>query len=261
MKMYRVWAIVVRHLYNFRRSYDRLADSLYWPVMDIIVWGLSSKWMQETSHSYDNMALIVLTGLVFWQIVWRSNYEITVNLLEEFWNQNLANIFSTPLQIGEWILAVMFIGLVKNFLTIIVGVGAVYLLYSLSILAVGWWLLPFFFLLLISGWFIGFFTAGLIVYYGQKIQTLAWTMGFIFAPFSAVYYPLETLPNWAKNISMLLPMTYIFEGMREVLKTNTFSMVNLSKSIFLNILYLCLAITFFIFMFNKRKEKGLTHTE
>lgn len=254
--MIRVWAIVVRHLYNFRRSYDRLSDSIYWPVMDLIVWGLTSKWMASGSEIPD-AALFVLTGVVFWQVVWRSNYEISVNLLEEFWNQNLANIFSTPLKVSEWIGAVMLIGLIKNLLTIIVGVGGVWLLYSLNILSMGWWLLPFFFLLLISGWFMGFLASGLIIYHGQKIQTLAWTMGFLFAPFSAVFYPLEVLPSWAQMISKTLPTSYIFEGMREVIRTGNMSWDLLVKSIVLNAIYLIASIAFFIHMFEKRREKGL----
>lgn len=258
---HRVWAIVMRHAYNFRRSYDRLSDSFYWPVMDLIVWGLSSKWMESSQTQVSNVALIVLTGLVFWQIVWRSNYEISVNLLEEIWNRNLANLFSTPLTIAEWITAVMLIGLLKNLITLTVGVGGVWILYSLNVLGVGWWLLPFFFLLLVSGWFMGFLAAGLIMRHGQKIQTLAWTMGFLFAPFSAVYYPLEVLPGWARTISAVLPTTYIFEGMREVLKSGTLSWEMLGKSVILNAIYLVLSIAFFVKMFNKRREMGLVQLE
>ncbi len=261
LSWHRIWAIVIRHAYNFRRSYDRLADSFYWPVMDLIVWGLSSRWMESNTTTLGNVALIVLTGLVFWQIVWRSNYEISVNLLEEVWNHNLANIFSTPLTVFEWILAVMLIGFLKNFITVLVGVGGVWLLYSLNILNIGWWLLPFFFMLLISGWFMGFLAAGLIMRFGQKIQTLAWSMGFLFAPFSAVYYPLDVLPAWAKIISSVLPTTYVFEGMREVLKTGNLSIDLLAKSIVLNIIYLVISISYFIAMFEKRRSSGLAQLD
>lgn len=257
MKWHRIWAIVIRHLYNFKRSYDRLSDSFYWPVMDLIVWGLSSKWLQQGQTAIPDLALIVLTGLVFWQVVWRSNYEISVNLLEEVWNDNLANLFSTPLTVNEWLAALMLLGFLKNLITMAVGTGAVWLLYSLNIFTVGWWLLPFFFLLLVSGWFMGFIASALIIYFGQKIQTLAWTMGFIFAPFSAVYYPVETLPHWAQYISKALPTTYIFEGMREVINSGSVSWKLLSTSVILNLIYLSGSIAFFKFMFNKRKNKGL----
>ncbi len=257
MKLYRIWAIVIRHLYHFRHSYDRLSDAVYWPVMDLVLWGLTTKWVQQENVQVSNIALIILTGIVFWQIIWRSNYEISVNLLEEFWNDNLANLFSTPLKLGEWIIAVMIIGFLKNFITVIVGVGAVYLLYSLNILTIGWYLLPFFFLLLISGWFMGFIASAFIIYFGRPVQTLAWTMGFLLAPFSAVYYPVDMLPPTVRFFSNLLPTTYIFEGMREVIKSGHLGVNYLVMSTILNIIYLLIAISFFSFMFEKRRKKGL----
>ena len=68
--------------------------------------------------------------------------------------------------------------------------------------------------LLISGWFMGFVNAGVIIYYGRKVQSTAWIAGFALAPFSAVYYPLDILPGWARAVASALPM-YIFEGMRK----------------------------------------------
>ncbi len=256
MKFNRIWAIVLRHIYNSKKNLNKLSDAIYWPIMDLIIWGLSSKWIQTGQANVPDLVLIVLTGLVFWQVVWRSNYEVAVNLLEEIWNDNLANLFSTPLKIGEWVIAVMLVGMIKNLLTLVVGVGGVWILYSLNILTVGWYLLPFFFLLMVSGWFMGFIAAGLIVAFGRKLETMAWTMGYLFAPFSAVYYPLEALPNWAQVISRILPTTYIFEGMRTVLRTNTLSMQHLIISLLLNILYLTFSIFFFIKMFEKRRKLG-----
>ena len=144
------------------------------------------------------LALIVLTGVVFWQVVWRANYEISVNLLEEFWNQNLVNLFATPLTVWEWSVGLVVLGLLKNLLTLLVGAGAVWLLYRLNIFAVGWLILPFLFSLLISGWFMGFAASGVIIYYGRRLQSVAWMAGFALAPFSAVYYPVDVLPGWAQ---------------------------------------------------------------
>lgn len=258
---YRVWAIVMRHLYIYVRSLDRLSDSIYWPVMDIVVWGITSRWLMQNQVGVHNLVLAVLTGLVFWQVVWRANYEISVNLLEEFWNQNLVNMFSTPLTVYEWIGSVMVLGVIKMVLTAGVGILAVFLLYSLNIFTVGWMMLPFLLLLLMSGWFMGFLGSSVIIYYGQKYQTLAWTMGFMFAPFSAVYYPLDSLPGWIQSIGRLLPTTYIFEGMRKILFQGQMPLDYLLKSLLLNLIYLTLSLSFFIFMFHKSRAKGLSRLE
>ena len=39
------WAIALRYLHNFRRNGDRISDAIYWPVMDLILWGLTTRWL------------------------------------------------------------------------------------------------------------------------------------------------------------------------------------------------------------------------
>ena len=261
MKWYRVQAIVIRHMYLFLKSLDKLSDMIYWPVLDIVLWGLTSSWIQQSQNSVPHLVLMILTGLVFWQVVWRANYEISVNLLEELWNQNVVNLFSTPLMVLEWVAGVMIVGGIKLFGTVLVGAGAVWLLYSVNIFTIGWSILPFFALLMMSGWFMGFLASSLIVYWGHRIQTIAWTMGFLFAPFSAVYYPLEVLPQWVQVVGHALPTTYVFEGMRILISGGSMPVDMLLKSLALNILYLSLAIRFFVFMFEKSRQKGLARIE
>jgi ABC-2 type transport system permease protein len=138
-----------------------------------------------------------------------------------------------------------------------VGAGAVWLLYRLNIFAVGWLILPFLFSLLISGWFMGFAASAVIIYYGRRLQSLAWMAGFALAPFSAVYYPVDVLPGWAQTIASVLPMTYVFEGMRKVLRGAPMPLYDLLVSFGLNILYLALTILFFGWMFERSRDRGL----
>jgi ABC-2 type transport system permease protein len=257
MRVHRINAVIVRHLYLFPRTLERWSESIYWPVLDLVVWGLTSRWVESAGPDVPHLALLVLTGVVFWQVVWRANYEISVNLLEEFWNQNLVNLFATPLSVWEWSVGLVVLGLLKNVITLLVGAGAVWLLYKLNIFAVGWLILPFLFSLLISGWFMGFAASGVIIYYGRRLQSIAWMAGFALAPFSAVYYPVDVLPRWAQIIASALPMTYVFEGMRKVLRGAPMPIEDLLISFGLNILYLSLTILFFGWMFERSRDRGL----
>lgn len=257
MTLHRIGAVIVRHLYLFPRTLDRWSETIYWPVLDLLLWGLTSRWVESAGRDVPQLALIVLTGVVFWQVVWRANYEISVNILEEFWNQNMANLFATPLTVWEWSVGLVILGLIKNLITLLVGAGAVWLLYRLNIFNVGWMMLPFLFSLLISGWFMGFAASGVIIYYGRRLQSLAWMAGFALAPFSAVYYPVATLPGWAQWIARALPMTYIFEGMRKVLGGSAMPLRDLALSFGLNAVYLALSILFFAWMFERSRNRGL----
>jgi ABC-2 type transport system permease protein len=261
MNLHRINAVIVRHLYLFPRTLERWAETIYWPIIDLVVWGLTSRWVETAGSEVPRLALILLTGVVFWQVVWRANYEISVNLLEEFWNQNLVNLFATPLTVGEWSVGLVILGLIKNVLTLLVGAGTVWLLYRLNIFAVGWLILPFLFSLLISGWFMGFAGAGVIIYYGRKVQSIAWIAGFALAPFSAVYYPVDVLPGWAQTVAYALPMTYIFEGMRDILHGAPMPLRDLLMSFGLNAAYLVASMLFFGWMFERSRNRGLGRLE
>jgi ABC-2 type transport system permease protein len=257
----RVNAMVVRHLYMFPRTLDRWSESVYWPVLDLVLWGLTTRWVESSRGDVPHLALAVLTAVVFWQVVWRANYEISVNLLEEVWNQNLVNLFSTPLTVWEWSVSLIVLGVLKNVVTMAVGAVSVWVLYRMNIFTLGWMMLPFLFSLMMSGWFMGFTASALIIRYGKNLQSLAWMAGYALAPFSAVFYPVGVLPGWARAVASALPMTYVFECMREILRGGQAPVSDLLMSFGLNALYLALSVVFFGRMFEKSRERGLARLE
>jgi len=261
MNKARVWAVMLRHLYYFKHSWERWTDAFYWPAVDILLWGLTSVYIREIANSVPNLVLVILTGLVFWQVVWRSQYEITVNLLEEMWNQNMVNLFSTPLKISEWMMGLAVVGVAKMVLTAGFAFFLVFALYKVNVFQVGWLFLPMMMMLLMSGWYIGFFVAGLLIRWGKNIQTMAWAGVYLLAPFSAIYYPVSSLPEWAQKVASFIPTSYLFEGMRSMLLTGTVDQSGLLKSAGLIFGYLILSIGFFFMMFNQSKKQGLASLE
>lgn len=260
MSLTRVWGVFLRYLYNLKKGPQQLSDLLYWPLVDILLWGLTSIWIQ-TQSSAPNLPLVLMTGLIFWQITWRGSVDISVSLLQEFWHRNLVNLFSTPLRVSEWIGGIIALCLCKLVITVSFGALAVYILYSLNVFSVGWAFLPFAASLLIFGWALGFFASSLIIYWGHQVEALAWMIGFLFAPFSAVFYPVNILPEWAQILAWCLPTTYIFEGMRAILNTGHFPQHYFWISLGLNALFITLALGCFGYMFKKSRMKGLARLE
>lgn len=260
MNLSRIKGVFFRYYYNLIKGPNQLSDLFYWPFVDILLWGLTSIWIQHQNHVAD-LPLILMTALIFWQISWRGSIDIAFNILQELWHRNLVNLFSTPLKISEWIAGTILLCLCKLMITISFGSLVVYLLYSLNVFTLGWAFLPFAALLLMFGWSLGFFAAGIIIYWGHQVEMIAWMIAFLFAPFSAVFYPVDTLPLLVQKISWCLPTTYVFEGMRQILRGNSFPFTYLLYSISLNILYLMLAIFFFKWMFEKSRKKGLARLE
>ena len=252
----RMYAFFLRHLYPLRRDFDLLSDMLYWPVIDVLLWGMTSQWLGGNTGISPLIASI-LTGLILWNVIWRSQSEISRNLIDEMWNHNLVNIFSTPFSIKEWIVGVLLLSIMKMGLTVACLSIIIFLLYSVNIFAIGWWMIPFFICTVMTGWWVGFIAAGIVIRWGPKVQTVVWTLPGILLPFSAVYFPLAILPTFLRPVSYFLPTTYIFEAMRGLLTTGTVSWTVIIVSIILNIVYLILSLQWFLDSFRASLKLGL----
>lgn len=259
MNLSRIQGVFYRYFYTLK-DFHQISDLFYWPLVDILLWGLTTVWIQR-QNQIPNLPLILMTALIFWQVTWRGALGISFPLLQEFWHRNLINLFSTPLKISEWIAGILTLCFVKLIASIIFGVLMVYILYSINVFTIGWAFIPFAMLLLIFGWTIGFLSAALIIYWGHKVEMFAWMLPFLFAPFSAVFYPVNVLPEWAQIISWCMPTTYVFEGMRELLSGAPFPLSYFWISLALNLLFLATSLLFFRLMFKKSLVKGLARLE
>lgn len=253
----RVIAMMIRYAINMRHNLDRLSDMLYWPLMDLLLMGLTGVYLSKANISNPHAVEIILTGVIFWLVIWRGQYEINLNLLAEIWDKNLVNIFITPLKISEWILSLLLFGFLKMLVSLIFVSIVSFALYKFNVFMYGFFIIPIIISLLLTGWTIGFAISSVLIRYGERIQTIAWVGGMLLAPFSAIYYPLSILPVWVQKVASFVPSSYIFEGMREFIATGSISFEKFLISFSLNIIYLALSIWLFIFMFKKSRKLGL----
>ncbi len=257
MKTHRIIAILLRYIFLFKHSFDRLSDAFYWPTIDLLIWGLTSLYFRKFMPDQSYIVLVIMSGLLLWLVVWRGQYEITVNLLEDLWNKNLVNIFVSPLKFSEWISSFLLLGLIKAIISLSFASLLAFFLYKFKIFIFGFYLLPFFIILIMMGWWVGFIVAGIVLRYGTRLQTLAWAAIAVVSPFSAVYYPVSILPNWAQKIALFVPTSYVFEGAREVISKGHLDPNKLYIGFALDCFYLCLSLIFLRKSFDKVLEKGL----
>ena len=257
MKWHRIWGLILRYNYLFKHSLDRQIDAFYWPTVDLVIWGVTSTYLASQSKNIPFAVLMILSGIVLWIILWRGQYEFTVNILDDMWNKNLVNLFVSPLKLSEWLTTFVILGIVKSLVSVSFAALVALVLYKVNLFVFGFQLLPFLFLLLMTGWCVGLFVGGLIVRYGGKVQNFAWSMVFLIAPFSAIYYPLSALPVWAQKIALIVPSSYLFEGSRQVILTGHTDTYKLAIAFFLNLIYMMLGLVFFQKSFKKVLQRGL----
>ena len=256
MNKNRIFAIVIRHLYIWPRSLERLMWTFGWPFLDLFVWGLASSYFQKQVSTSFSFIAFILGGIFFWTIIWRVQNEIGINLMDEVWNKNLINIFSTPLTWQEFLASAVTLAFIKLFITITSLTIAAYLFYQFNFFQFGLYI-PFLVLnLLLFAWNVGFMVNGLILRFGYTVQEMIWGIALLVQPFSCVFYPLSSLPVWAQRIAKFFPSTYVFEEMRRILSTGRVNWESILISFALNMVYLFLVLRFFKVMYEGAREHG-----
>ena len=257
MRWHRIKAILIRNLYLNKRSFPRMLDIFFWPVMTLLLWGFLSLYLEKANLGNFNILTVLLGAVLLWEVLNESLHSVSVGFLEEVWEKNLLNIFVTPLKVSEFLTSTILLGLVRVLIVGVVMTILAFFAYSFNIFTFGFYLIPFILNLLIFGWVIGFVAIAIILRYGTSAQVLAFGITFLLQPFTAVFYPVSVLPGVLKYVALALPATHVFEGMRSVVATGSFPLFNLLMALGLNIIYLILAVWLFYRMFARVKEKGL----
>ena len=257
MALHRIIALIVRHLYLYRRSLPRIMEIFYWPFLDLVIWGFITLYLAKYQTQVPGFVTFFLGALILWDMLFRSQQGITISFLEELWARNLMNLFASPLKPSEFLAATMAMSILKVACVSIVMATCALLFYSYNVFTMGLWLAPFVFNLVLTGWVIGVFTTSLIMRFGQEAEVLAWSMVFLFQPISCVFYPMEVLPNWLKPVAWANPAAHVFEGMRAVLSSGEAPLANLAWAVGLNAVLLVAVVAWFYRTFAYCKDQGL----
>lgn len=250
-------AIVLRHIRLWTRDINLILVTLYWPLLDVLVWGFLGTWMQTSQTTGQDYESVMILGILLWQVSARSAIMIANSFLEEIMSLNLINLFSLPLRLSEWICGSITFAMIFSTINAIYCMGLIMLLYKISFFKLITTFALFAPPLFLTGIFLGFVGLQMLVFVGKRAAELVFIVAWFAAPFSGAFYPRDVLPAWGKIISYALPMSYVFEALRAYLLFGIDPTHNLVKGYVLGGLYALLAIAGFVCMFHLSKKKGL----
>ncbi len=253
----RIGALVMRYVYLLKNSWPRIFELMYWPTIQMILWGFITQFFATNSTWIEQAFGVLLSGVLLWDVMFRGQLGFSISFLEEMWSRNLGHLFISPLRPYEFALAMMTMSLIRTVIGVLPAMVLAIPLYHYSIFTLGLPLIAFFTMLLVTGWAVGLVVSGLILRFGLGAESLAWLSIFLLAPISCVYYPLDTLPGWLQGVALSLPPAHVFEGMRAILVHGSFEPARLAAAAGLNVVYLALAGWLFLYMLKLAREKGL----
>jgi ABC-2 type transport system permease protein len=251
----RIGALILRHLFVWRRNPQELFNLAYWPLVDLLVFGFLAIYLTQEARVPVILGLL-LGGLILWDIFFRVQMGITVSFLTEMWSRNLLNLFVSPLSLREFLVALMLFGVVKVAVSATLMGAVAWLLYQFNIFSLGPALVPFVVAMIVFAWAVGTAVTGILVRFGLAAETVAWSLAFVFQPFGAVFFPLSVYPAWLQPLLLWLPLPHIFEGMREALRGQPLDARRLGWAFALDAIFLVAAFAFFAWMFRLAVRRG-----
>jgi len=252
----RVAAMVRRYWYLLRSSWPRILDLIYWPTVQMLMWGFLQLYVAQNAGFFAQAGGVFIGSVLLWDILFRGQLGFSVSFLEEMWSRNLGNIMISPLRPVEFIAALMIMSVVR----LAIGMVPVSLLaiafFGFNLWSLGLALAAFFGNLILTSWAIGIFVAGLLLRNGMGAEGMAWTIMFLFLPLTCVYYPVTVLPHWLQYVAWSLPPTYVFEGMRALLIDHVFRADLMVQALGLNVLLFAAASFAFLKLLASAREQG-----
>ena len=257
MNWNKIFALSLRHIYLIKGSFPRILDLIYWPSIQIFLWGFISKFFTLNSSYYENTVGIILSAAILYDFLFRSSISYNMMFLEEIWSRNFTNLFIAPIKLSEIISALTLTAIFRTLIGLIPASLLAIPFFGVSILKIG---VPLIFLLItlyIFGVTLGLLVTSGLVRFGPSFENIAWASLFFLAPLGCIYYPIEILPEWLQIIAKLLPLVHIFEEMRNILIYDNINYFQIFKAIFISFIYFVIGIIIFTYRIMELKIEEL----
>ena len=256
MSWSKIFALSLRHIYLIKGSFPRILDLIYWPTIQILLWGFISKFFTLNSSFYENTVGIILSAAILYDFLFRSSISYNMMFLEEIWSRNFTNLFIAPIKLCEIITALTFTAIFRTLIGLIPAALLAIPFFGVSILKIG---APLIFLLItlyVFGVTLGLLVTSGLVRFGPSFENIAWASLFFLAPLGCIYYPIDILPYWLQIIAKLLPLVHIFEEMRNILIYDIVSYFQILKAVCISLVYFIVGIFIFYLSYNGAKNRG-----
>jgi ABC-2 type transport system permease protein len=249
--------LLLRQFYLLRGSPTRIVPLFAWVAIDIILWGFITRYLNSVSAVRFNFVPAMLGAVLLWDFMTRVMQGITTAFLEDVWSRNFLNLFASPLSVSEYLTGLVLSSIATSVVGLIAMIALATLAFGLSFFVYGSMLAAFLLVLFLFGISLGIFGCALVLRFGPAAEWFIWPIPAFISPLACVFYPLSVLPHWMQGLARLIPPSYVFEGMRQVLLGHKIAATPLAIGSALAVVYLLLMARLFTSVYRHAVRTGL----
>ncbi|MBI4020749.1 MAG: ABC transporter permease [Candidatus Aenigmarchaeota archaeon] len=253
MRGYKIRALMFRDARILARSKWRFTEFFYFPVTTVIIWGLFALFSRNFSPE---AGLMVLAVNMYWSFTYLAQSTTNMQMNEDQWSGSFHQVMASGFSPFEYLFARILTSTITAS-----GVMAIMLLVSLGfgltiIVQQPGLVITLAAISLLGSIALSVIVAGLILVLGREYSFLAWTADQIFILLSAPLYPVAILPGFLQAVAMVMPFTFVFEGVRSLVTAGVVAGPVLATALVAVLAYLAGSLPFYAWAFRRAKRNG-----
>jgi len=252
-----VLAVMLRYFYLLRGTPARWMPVFAWVAIDIVLWGFISKYLNSVAAAGLNFVPMLLGAVLLFDFFTRVMHGVAGVFLEDVWSRSFLNLFASPLTIPQYLLGLVVTSTATSLIGLMVMLVLATAIFGLSFFVYGLTLGPFLLILFLFGVSLGICTSAMVLRLGPSAEWLVWPVPAVISPFAGVFYPIAILPHWMQFVAKLVPVSYVFEGLRKIISGGTVPATSLLLGGGLAVIYVLLACWFFQRVFRHSVRTGI----
>jgi len=257
MSWRRIRGVILQNFLVMRHSPIRIMEVLYWPLLEVVLWGFITRYLLSIDASIKGGVAVLLGAVVLWDLMFRSQQELSVTYLIDMWDRNVINLHASPLRQSEYVAGGMIFSLGRVLVGTTVLVVVALLAFDFNLFNAGAVLLPSLLILMVMGWALGLFIRAMVMRFGSNAEVLVWSLAFGLQPVSAVFYPVASLPSPLQAVAHGIPAAHVFEALRAFFSSGEVLGSRLWLAAGLDVLYLGVAALVAAKMYNNVRRLGI----
>jgi len=207
----RTLAFSYKNVIMTKRNFFTIFEMLFWPLISLFSIGLMGAYLDIMENKF----AFIMIGAIALSVIQLAQLDVTYVLLFDVWSKSLKYTFATPSSFYQMIIGAWFVGILRGFVAFVA-----LSLFSIFIFDFDFTKLPlidlllFLFGLFFAAMLIGMAACILMLVFGRRAEISAWTLTAIIMLICGIYYPVSVLPEAARQIALLIPVTHFLEYFR-----------------------------------------------